>query len=253
MSAAILEIDAVSAGYGDEPIVEAVTLAIAPGSITTLVGANGAGKSTLLKALYGLVRCFDGSIRLEGVAIERLDPVERLRRGLAFVPQGRCNFPMMSVTENLALGTYTLSRAAAVAARERITALFPILRDKAAVAAGNLSGGEQQILEMAMVLVTAPKVLLLDEPSIGLSPKNLAIVLRTIRDIRDAGATIVMVEQNVKGALAISDTAVVMELGRITAQGPAAAIATDPVIARAYLGVRPPQDAAQAATDRRHE
>lgn len=253
MSAAILEIEAVSAGYGDEPIVEAVTLAIVPGSITTLVGANGAGKSTLLKALYGLVRCFAGSIRLEGVSIERLDPVERLRRGLAFVPQGRCNFPMMSVAENLALGTYTLSRTAAVAARERITALFPMLRDKAAVAAGNLSGGEQQILEMAMVLVTAPKVLLLDEPSIGLSPKNLEIVLRTIRDIRDAGATIVMVEQNVKGALAISDTAVVMELGRITAQGPAAAIATDPVIARAYLGRRPPQDETQAATDRRHE
>ncbi len=239
MNGPVLAIRDLSAGYGEEPIVQGVNLDIAPGSITTLIGANGAGKSTLLKALYGLNRRFSGSVMLDGVAIDALVPAARLRAGLGFVPQGRCNFPQMTVEENLRLGTWTLPPAKGRDAMARMRALFPVLGEKARVAAGNLSGGEQQVLEMAMVLMTAPRVLLLDEPSIGLSPKNLGIVLRTIRQVCREGTTIVMVEQNVKGALAISDTAVVMELGRIVVQGPAATIAADPAIAQAYLGALP--------------
>lgn len=234
----ILDIQDISAGYTDEPIVRNVTLAIQAATVTTLVGANGAGKSTLLKAIYGLNRRFGGSILLDDVAIERLTPAERLRRGLGFVPQGRCNFPLMSVQENLELGGYILDTARRTAEIDRVMALFPILRERRQVHAGNLSGGEQQIMEMAMVLMTQPRVLLLDEPSIGLSPINVAFVLQNIRQIRDNGVTVLMVEQNVKGALRISDQAIVMELGRIIAQGPAAEIAGDASIAKAYLGRR---------------
>lgn len=234
----ILSLRNLSAGYGDEPIVADVSLDIEARTITTIVGSNGAGKSTLLKALYGLNRRFAGTILLQGQAIEDLSPIRRLEQGLAFVPQGRCNFPLMSVRENLSLGAYGLAREVAARRLDGIFALFPVLAAKPHVAAGNLSGGEQQILEMAMVLVKEPQVLLLDEPSIGLSPKNLGIVLQVVRDIQSAGTTIIMVEQNVKGALSISDTAVVMELGRVIAVDTPARIIGDPTMSRAYLGRR---------------
>lgn len=235
---AILTVHDLSAGYGEEPIVEQVSLAIAPRTVTTIVGSNGAGKSTLLKALYGLNRRFSGTIRLGDIALEGLSPVERLGQGLGFVPQGRCNFPTMQVRENLALGGYGLPRETARSRIDAMLQLFPVLATKRNVAAGNLSGGEQQILEMAMVLVKEPKVLLLDEPSIGLSPKNLGIVLNVVRDIQRAGTTVIMVEQNVKGALAISDLAIVMELGRIIAIDTPTHILDDPAMSRAYLGRR---------------
>ncbi|MBI3824796.1 MAG: ABC transporter ATP-binding protein [Candidatus Rokubacteria bacterium] len=232
----MLDLREVTAGYGDEPVVVGFSHRVPAAAITTLVGPNGAGKSTLLRAIYGLVVQVGGRIVFEDEELGDLPPAARLRRGIGFVPQGRCNFPLMTVCENLQLGTYTLARAEATRAVERVLALFPVLRARWRVLAGNLSGGEQQLLEMAMVLETAPRLLLLDEPSLGLSPANLDQVFDTIADIRRRGVTVVMVEQNVEAALAISDTAVVMDLGRKVLEGPAHAVMEDPRVRAVYLG-----------------
>ena len=164
----VLELDAVSAGYGQDPILVDFSAVIAQATITTVIGANGAGKSTLLRAIFGLNVHMGGRIVFNGAEIQNESPSERLRRGLGFVPQGRCNFPLMSVRENLELGAYSLPSAQAKSAIERMLTVFPMLSRKLKVLAGNLSGGEQQILETAMVLATGPRLLLLDEPSLGL-------------------------------------------------------------------------------------
>jgi branched-chain amino acid transport system ATP-binding protein len=236
VSEPLIEIAGLSVGYGDEPVVREVDLSIAPGSITTVIGANGAGKSTLLRGLYGMIRRFSGTIRFAGEEIQALEPVDRLARGLSFVPQGRCNFQKMSVRENLELGAYTLPKAELQPAIERVVAAFPLLREKWSVLAGNMSGGEQQVLEMAIALLLRPEAILLDEPSLGLSPKMLAHVFATVRQIRADGVTVVMVEQNARAALLISDVAVVMELGRKAFEGAAHAVLDDPRIKAAYLG-----------------
>jgi branched-chain amino acid transport system ATP-binding protein len=168
--------------------------------------------------------------------IERLPPWERLKRGVGFVPQGRCNFPAMSVAENLKMGCYTLPPAVHGAAIERVTSAFPMLQQKWRIDAGNLSGGEQQILEMAMVLLVEPTLLLLDEPSLGLSPRMQGDVFTTVQRIAKSGVTVLVVEQNVRGALLISDRALVMEQGRKFMEGPAEEVRTDPRIRQAYLG-----------------
>jgi branched-chain amino acid transport system ATP-binding protein len=232
----ILELDRLSAGYTDEPVVVDFSIAIPAGSITTIIGPNGAGKSTLLRAIYGLNRYFSGSVRFRGQAIEQLPPRERLKLGIGFVPQGRCNFPLMTVRENLELGAYTLRGPAATEAVERVLAQFPLLAGKLPVLAGNLSGGEQQILETAMVLEAGPQLLLLDEPSLGLSPGNQEQIFATIAELRGRGLTVLVVEQNAHGALQISDTGIVMELGRLFMLGPAAEVTADPRIKIAYLG-----------------
>ena len=236
---ALLEFDRLSAGYTDQPVVTEFSASIAQGSITTIIGPNGAGKSTLLRAIYGLNLHFGGSLRFLGEPIEALPPNERLKRGIGFVPQGRCNFPLISVRENLELGGYTLPRAAARQAFERMLGQFPMLKEKLGVLAGNLSGGEQQILEIAMVLEAGPKLLLLDEPSLGLSPGNQDRIFEAIAALRDRGLTVLVVEQNAHGALRISDTGIVMELGRLFMSGPAAEIIADPRIRVAYLGGEP--------------
>jgi branched-chain amino acid transport system ATP-binding protein len=233
---ALLEFENLSAGYTDEPVVRDFSAVIAPGSITTIIGPNGAGKSTLLRAVYGLNRHFGGSLRFLGEPIESLPPRERLKRGIGLVPQGRCNFPLMSVRENLELGGYTLAGSAAKDALERVLEQFPMLGEKLGVLAGNLSGGEQQMLEIAMVLETGPKLLLLDEPSLGLSPGNQDRIFEAIAELRSRGLTVLVVEQNAHGALAISDTGIVMELGRLFMSGPAAELLADPRISVAYLG-----------------
>jgi len=231
-----LDLVSVSAGYGDNPIVRAFSATLETGTITTLIGGNGAGKSTLLRAIYGTNRFFSGQILFKGEAIERLPPWERLKRGVGFVPQGRCNFPHMSVDENLKMGCYTLPGGKHDAAIGRVTGLFPMLSQKARIEAGNLSGGEQQILEMAMVLLLEPSLLLLDEPSLGLSPRMQGDVFTTVQQIAATGVTVLVVEQNVRGALLISDRALVMEQGRKFMEGPAAEVRTDPRIRQAYLG-----------------
>jgi branched-chain amino acid transport system ATP-binding protein len=237
--APLLALEALAAGYTDEPVIRDFSTAIRRGSITTIIGPNGAGKSTLLGAIYGLGRRFAGRIVFEGQEIQHLAPAKRLQRGIGLVPQGRCNFPLMSVRENLELGTYTLARGAGAAAIAGMVELFPLLGERWRVLAGNLSGGEQQILEMAMVLAAGPRLLLLDEPSLGLSPGNQQQVFRTLRDIRSRGVTLLVVEQNATSALAISDWAIVLELGRKFLEGPAAQVLNDPAIRTAYLGAIP--------------
>ena len=232
----MLELIDLCAGYGNGAIVRNFSTRLAPGTVSTLIGGNGAGKSTLLRAIFGANRWISGQVVFEGEAIEQLGPAERMRRGIGFVPQGRCNFPRMSVAENLKIGCYLLPRRRHRAAIERVTALFPVLTGKWSQSAGNLSGGEQQILETAMVLLSDPKLLLLDEPSLGLSPKMQTEIFGLARGIALAGVTILIVEQNVHGALAVSDTAIVMELGRKFLEGPAAQVRDDPRIREAYLG-----------------
>jgi branched-chain amino acid transport system ATP-binding protein len=244
MRALALELVDVTAGYGDNPIVRDFSARLYTGTITTLIGGNGAGKSTLLRAIYGTNRFFSGQVVFKGETIERLPPWERLKRGIGFVPQGRCNFPAMTVAENIKISCYTLPTAKHAASIEHVAGLFPMLRQKWHTEAGNLSGGEQQILEMAMVLLLEPSLLLLDEPSLGLSPKMQADVFTTIQRIAKTGVTVLVVEQNVRGALLISDRALVMEQGRKFMEGPAADVRTDPRIRQAYLGGNIKQTAA---------
>jgi branched-chain amino acid transport system ATP-binding protein len=236
MTAPVLELKSVTAGYGDNPIVRDFSARLEAGTITTLIGGNGAGKSTLLRAIYGTNRFFSGQIVFKDEAIERLPPWQRLKRGVGFVPQGRCNFPAMTVAENIKMACYTLPGGRHDTGIERMTALFPLLHQKWRVAAGNLSGGEQQVLEMAMVLLLEPSLLLLDEPSLGLSPKMQGDVFATVQRIAASGVTVLIVEQNVRGALLISDRALVMEQGLKFMEGPAAEVRTDPRIRQAYLG-----------------
>lgn len=244
--APVLELEDLTAGYGDVQVVRGFSCRLERASITTLIGGNGAGKSTLMRAIYGTCRCFAGHIRFRGDAIERLPPWDRLARGIGLVPQGRCNFPKMSVHENLLMGCFTLPRARHADAIARVVELFPMLGRKRAVQAGNLSGGEQQLLETAMVLLSAPALLLLDEPSLGLSPKMQTEVFQTVRDIASTGVTILMVEQNVRGALLASDTAIVLDLGRKFLEGPAREVMVDPRIRQAYLGATIEQSAGAA-------
>jgi branched-chain amino acid transport system ATP-binding protein len=231
-----LELQSVSAGYGQNPIVTDFSISIPHATITTVIGANGAGKSTLLRAIFGLNTHLGGRILFEGQEIQTWAPAGRLRRGIGFVPQGRCNFPLMSVRENLQLGAYSLLAAKTRSAIDGALTLFPMLEKKLKVLAGNLSGGEQQILEMAMVMMTSPRLLLLDEPSLGLSPMSLWQVFDTLENIRGGGVTVLLVEQNAEAALEISDTGIVMELGRKLMEAPAATVLGDPRIKTAYLG-----------------
>lgn len=237
-----LEISDWSVGYLDHPIVREFSAVFAAGSVTSLIGGNGAGKSTLLKSIFGLNRHFGGKLIFEGKAVETLAPAARLKAGIGIVPQGRCNFAQMTVHENLEMGAYLQPRAKATAAIERVADLFPMLRRKWRQLAGNLSGGEQQILETAMVLENGPRLLLLDEPSLGLSPRMQSEVFETVDAIRQQGVTVVMAEQNVFGSLMISDRAIVLELGRKFADGPAKDIMHDPRIKAAFLGGEPVND-----------
>ena len=198
-----LRLEGVVAGYEDTSVLHGVDLAIPAGSWTTIIGANGAGKSTLLKAIAGILSCREGRVLFEGRDVTALSSIERLRAGIGLVPQGRCNFPLLSVAENLKLGAYIRRLKPAALARESEQAIerFPQLRSRWRVEAGNLSGGEQQMLEMAMVLMARPRLLLLDEPSLGLAPGPMEAVFATVRELTARGLTVVMVEQTARQAL----------------------------------------------------
>lgn len=233
-----LELRELTGGYADNTVLHGVDLTVRAGSWTTIIGANGAGKSTLLKLIAGVIGCRSGRVVFEGKDITHLAAPERLRRGIGLVPQGRCNFPLLSVAENLMLGAYSrrLKRGELAHETAAMGSLFPKLRERWEVDAGNLSGGEQQLLEMAMVLMARPRLLLLDEPSLGLAPAAMHAVFERVRELTRRGVTVLMVEQNARQALERCDFGVVLELGRVTLVEPARELLAHPDIRRSFLG-----------------
>ena len=226
-----------TAGYGKLDILHDVSLAVNVGEIVGIIGPNGAGKSTAFKTIVGFLRPRQGTVLFNGEDITGLRPDLVLRRGLAYVPQGRIVFPQMTVLENLEMGAYIeRDRARVAAALERVYALFPILFERRGQRAGTMSGGEQQMVAIARALMTSPKVILLDEPSLGLSPKFVTLIFDKLVEMKRAGLTLTVVEQNATRALGIADRAYVLELGRNRIEGPGPRLLTDPEVKRLYLG-----------------
>jgi branched-chain amino acid transport system ATP-binding protein len=233
----LLSIDGLEIAYGRVEAIKGIDLAVSEGSIVALLGANGAGKTTILQALSGLLRPRAGSIRFDGQELAGQRPHRIAARGVIQVPEGRQIFGQMSVADNLAMGGYLVRDAALRAERRAKTlARFPVLAERLAQPAGFLSGGEQQMLAIARALMAGPRLLLLDEPSMGLAPLIVEQVFAIIAGLKQRGITILLVEQNARAALDISDYAYVLETGRITLSGPASAIADHPAIIAAYLG-----------------
>jgi branched-chain amino acid transport system ATP-binding protein len=227
-------------GYGADEIIHGIDFAVEPAEIVTILGPNGCGKTTFIKAILGYVRTTAGEISFNGHDLRRLGATERAILGIGYVPQLLNIFRPMTVAENLEIGGYRLDRAAREAAMRRLFDLFPLLRERRAQKAGTLSGGERQLLAMARALMVAPTLLVLDEPSAGLSPVRADEVFHQVRRIADADTAIVIVEQDVHRALAISGRAYVFAAGRVAFHGPAAEIADDDRIRAAYLGARQP-------------
>jgi branched-chain amino acid transport system ATP-binding protein len=237
MSPSLLEVSELAVSYGHVEALRGIDFRIDAGEIRTLVGANGAGKSTTLLALSGLVAPRAGTIRFDGEDITRMAPHRIVERGLVHVAEGRAILTTLTVRENLELGAYRRRDKAAVAGdMERVLTLFPRLHERIAGLAGNLSGGEQQMLAIARALLARPRLLLLDEPSMGLAPLVVQDIFRTLRTINGEGLTIFLVEQNVRQALKIASRGYVVESGRIVLAGPSAELLDDPKVAAAYLG-----------------
>ena len=233
----ILMLDGVFAGYGKMTILNGTTARVHRGAITTVIGPNGAGKSTLFKTVFGLLPVREGSIVFNGRDITNLSPRQMLDAGVAYVPQGRNIFPELSVWHNLELGGVALSDQASLAARlDAVTRRFPILKAKAGAQASTLSGGQQKMLEVARCLLLDPKLILIDEPSIGLSPLMVQEVFAILQDLRDKGVTVLLIEQNAKQALQISDYGLVLEQGQTRIEDTAPRILADSRIAQLFLG-----------------
>jgi ABC-type branched-subunit amino acid transport system ATPase component len=233
----LLRADGITAGYGKMDILHGVSLRVDAGEIVSIIGPNGAGKSTAFKAIVGFLRPRVGEIWFNGEDITGLRPDLVLRRGLAYVPQGRIVFPQMTVLENLEMGAYIeRDRARVTAALERVYALFPVLGERRRQRAGTMSGGEQQMVAIARALMTTPKLILLDEPSLGLSPKFVTLIFEKLVEMKRAGYTLMLVEQNAARALAIADRGYVLELGANRFEGPGARLLADPEVKRLYLG-----------------
>ncbi len=235
MSAALLEISGLTVAYGPVVALRDASLAIAAGEAVALLGANGAGKTTLLRALIGQLAPRSGDIVLDGRSIAALPPERRARRGLGYAPEGRRVFAGMSVRDNLDVACRD-GAAERVRRRGEVERLFPQLAEHAARRAWQLSGGQQQMLAIGRALMTAPRLLLLDEPSLGLSPRLIAALFARLQAIRDGGTAILLAEQNVAQALALCGRAYVLQTGRIVAAGSAAELARSPTIQRAFLG-----------------
>jgi branched-chain amino acid transport system ATP-binding protein len=233
----ILGLEGVVCGYGKLTVLNETTFKVARGAITTLIGPNGAGKSTVFKAAFGLLPVQRGRIAFDGRDITNQEPRRLLELGITYVPQGRNVFPELSVLHNLELGLTAAGRAADVAGRvEAMLERFPILREKAHAQASTLSGGQQKLLEIARGLLLDPKLMLIDEPSIGLSPRLVGQTFDILQALRGQGVSILMVEQNAKRALEISDFGVVLELGRVRMQGKARDLLADPRVGQLFLG-----------------
>ena len=233
----MLRLESVTAAYGQITVLKGVTLEVSKGEIVALLGANGAGKSTTLRAISGLVRPRAGTITFEGKRIDSMKPFQIARAGVVHCPEGRRLFANLTVLENLEMGAYGRGDKAGIAADvAHAQALFPVLGDRRRQKAGTLSGGEQQMLAIARALMARPKILLLDEPSLGLAPIATDAIFRTISNIRGDGVTVLVVEQNAHVALEIADRAYVLETGAITMCGPARDMLSDRAIVAAYLG-----------------
>lgn len=234
----MLRVNDLYAAYGEIIVLKGITLEICTGEIVCLLGANGAGKSTLLKAISGVLHPSQGNVLFQEQEITRYGPHRIVRMGLSHVPEGRQIFSRLTVMQNLLLGGYSRKSKKAEAQElfDSIFNLFPILKERLKQKAGTLSGGEQQMLAISRSLMSRPRLLLLDEPSLGLAPMVVEEIFRVIQDLRSRGISILLVEQNVMGALNISDRGYIMEIGRMAAQGKAAEMRGDDEVRRRYLG-----------------
>jgi len=233
----ILRLEGVYAGYGGGDILKGVDLSLEEGTITCIIGPNGAGKSTVMRVVSGVLHPRLGEVRFLGQRIDRKSPREILELGIVQVPQNRSLFPLMTVEENVRLGAYILNDPALVERRYReVCELFPIVRERAKDRAGSLSGGQQKLVEFARSLMLDPKLVLLDEPSMGLEPRIFAQVFETVKEMCQSGRTVLLVEQNAKQGLEAAHRGIVMESGRVLLEGPADEILKNPRIAELYLG-----------------
>ena len=233
--ARLLRVGDVHIGYGKVEAVRGVTLDVADNEIVTIIGANGAGKTTLLNAIMGVLP-LRGAVSFAGVDLARLEIEDRVAAGLSLVPEGRELFAAMNVEDNLRLGAFRLGTASATQSLERVYTLFPRLKERRRQLTGTLSGGEQQMLAMGRALMGAPKLLMLDEPSLGLAPIIVADIFRTIGELRASGVSVLLVEQNAQAALQVADRAYVMELGEFVLEGTAKDVAGNARVAESYLG-----------------
>jgi branched-chain amino acid transport system ATP-binding protein len=236
MSAPILATHALNVSYGRVEAVRDASIAITPGAVVTVIGANGAGKTSLLNAIMGVLPS-SGGVAFEGRPLGAMPIEERVAGGLSLVPEKRELFSVMSVEDNLRLGAYRLGARAIRAGLEEVYARFPRLKERRAQKAGTLSGGERQMLAMGRALMGKPRVLMLDEPSLGLAPRIVREIFHIVAELRTIGVAILLVEQNARAALEVADWAYVMELGEIVMQGPAAELAADKRVVESYLGL----------------
>ncbi len=233
----LLAIEGLRAGYGETEVLRGIDLTVNRGEIVTVLGSNGVGKSTLNRTLSGLLRAKAGTIRFEGAPIERDAPPAIVERGLIHVPEGRRVFPNLTVRENLDLGSYARGKPRRTPNRERVFDIFPRLRERASQYAGTLSGGEQQMLAIGRGLMAEPKLLILDEPSLGLSPLLVEELFALIKRIHADGVAVMLVEQNVVQSLEVADRAYILAEGQFVMSGAAADVAADPELKRTYLGL----------------
>ena len=233
----LLELDGVEAGYGDVRVLRSIHLGVETGQIVALIGANGAGKTTTLRAISGLLRPRQGQIHFDGQPIHTWPSHRIVDAGLIQVPEGRHLFPEMSVQENLELGAFRRGRAQRVQTLDQVYQLFPRLAERRTQLAGTLSGGEQQMLAIGRALMARPRLLMLDEPSLGLAPLIVQDIFRVIRQVREAGTTVLVVEQNAVQTLELADRGYVLENGAIALSGTGADLLADPAIRTAYLGL----------------
>jgi branched-chain amino acid transport system ATP-binding protein len=237
MNEPLLLVSELGAGYGEMPVLQDVSLRILPGEIVALVGSNGAGKTTLLRSLSRVIPC-TGRVRFAGREIVHMSPDQVFDLGLVQVPEGRQLFDRMTVNDNLLMGAFRRTDPAGIeGSLERVYALFPAMLDRRRQRAGSLSGGEQQMCAFARALMASPKLLMVDEMSLGLAPSILDLLLDMLAEIRNEGVTILLVEQDVHSAFSIADRAYVLETGRVVREGPAAQLAEDSDVKRAYLGL----------------
>ena len=235
---AMLEVDHVHAFYGQIEALKGISLTVEQGEIVTLIGANGAGKSTTLKTISGLLRPREGSVRMNGTDLKNDPPHRIVEKGVVQVPEGRRVFGRLTVMENLEMGAFSRSDRDGIAASlERVFTLFPRLRERRSQVAGTLSGGEQQMLATGRALMADPKLLLMDEPSMGLAPVLVDSIFDTIQELHRAGTTILLVEQNARAALTVADRGYVLQTGEIIISGSAEELRTNETVQKAYLGI----------------